>query len=606
MRRIQQVGLLLVLLFLSVSKAGAWEFSLSGVFTWEYYQFSQLGDRGFLGPYNQDKSSVSDEVRLAARNGWLGHEITSPTMLINYDRLATGSDVAANYMYTLFYPKVKVNQALSIQGSYRIGSWNPLNQSDAAFAQLNTSRYLNSQTTGLGSSFSPGYWETWYAQANLPWGSLTIGKTPNTIGLGVIIDSLENTAEAVTLGIPFGPFSIVAQYYPWGPGRPVADAASNYPLPTDRSTAAQPHLAVGLMYNAGKISTETYVEYSNGHKGPESFLYQPGKGSFPAYPVFATDNSQFFGFTNFKYFDGRFFFNTEVGFYQEFFRQNGFALQYLGPPNIPVQNQFPQTRYWELWAGMIECGILAGPAKISFLWAYYPGVDRRGGRLIDRQPTVGNTFNANGGVNMYLPYSLLLGYNYGSGNNSITRSSNHGFISDANTYGVRLDYAVASNLNAYATFLYASRVSQGYGWGWIRPDPATVVNGLPITDPALQYGNSGAARYYGATNGPPIGNLVDPSFCSIGAPNFSDSAPNILERDLGYEIGGGIDWKLIEGYTLTARAAYWQPGGWFKYACVDRRQFHWDYPDANNRWGINPNREIDPIFGVRVAIELAF
>ena len=109
-------------------------------------------------------------VRLAARNGWLGHEITSPTLAINYDRLATGSDVAANYMYTLFYPKVTVNQALSIQGSYRIGSWNPLNQSDAAFGQLNTSRYLNSQTTGLGSSFSPGYWETWYAQAQLALG----------------------------------------------------------------------------------------------------------------------------------------------------------------------------------------------------------------------------------------------------------------------------------------------------------------------------------------------------------------------------------------------------------------------------------------------------
>ena len=83
-------------------------------------------------------------------------------------------------------------------------------------------------------------------------------------------------------------------------------------------------------------------------------------------------------------------------------------------------------------------------------------------------------------------------------------------------------------------------------------------------------------------------------------------APNILERDLGYEIGGGIDWKLIEGYTLTARVAYWKPGGWFKYACVDRRQPNWDNPNANNRWGINPDREIDPIFGTRVSIDVNF
>lgn len=616
----KRVGLLVVLFFLSVSQTGAWEFSLSGAFTWEFYQFSQLGDKGFFGPFNQDNSSVRHTVRLAARNGWLGHEITSPTFYNFWgDRLATGSDVAANYMYTLFYPKLKVNQALSLQGAYRIGAWNPINISDAAYGQLSTSRYLNSQSTGLGTSFSPGYWETWYAEAHLPWGILTIGKAPNTIGFGVIIDSLENTAEAVALAVSFGPFSIIGQYYPWGRGRNVADTASNYPLDTDRSGAAQPHAAAGLMFNARKISSQTWIEYTNGHRGPESLMYYPAKGPpfFPTTPVFATDASQVWGFTNFKYFDGRFFFNTEVGFYQEFFRQNGFA---QNSTTINQGSPLPETRYWELWAGMIECGAASGPAKISFLWAYYPGPDRRGGKLIDRQPTVGSSFTPNGGVNLYLPYSFLLGYNYGSGNNSITRSSNHGYITDASTYGIRLDYAVASNLNAYATFLYANRVSQGYGWGWIRPDPADNFAGGPITDPALQYGNSGAARYGtttilpppvpAATNGPATGNLVDLSFNSGPPYTYGDQgsipAPNILERDLGYEVGGGVDWKLIEGYTLRARAAYWKPGGWFRYACVDRRQSNWDYPSASNRWGINPNREIDPIFGMRVAIEVDF
>jgi hypothetical protein len=104
--------------------------------------------------------------------------------------------------------------------------------------------------------------------------------------------------------------------------------------------------------------------------------------------------------------------------------------------------------------------------------------------------------------------------------------------------------------------------------------------------------------------------MVDLSFNSgspyIYADQANTPAPNILERDLGYEIGGGFDWKRIEGYTLMARAAYWKPGAWFKYACVDRRQPRWDYPDANNRWGINPDREIDPIFGMRVAIQANF
>jgi hypothetical protein len=564
---------------------------LSGWSTWEYYQFSQLGDKGFFGPFNQDNSSVKNLVRLAARNGWLGHEVSSRVIYIG-DDLASGSDVAANYMHTIFVPTVKVNEALSMQGFYRIGSW-LVPSANYSPGRLNSSRYLNSDAPGIGQSFSPGYWQTWKIEANLPWGMLSIGKQPNTIGLGLIIDSLENSTESVTLGVPFGPFTFGAQYYLWGPGR-----AGTYPLKTDRSGAAQPHFAALVKYSAGNITTETYIEYTNGHKGLESELYEPNQPpapepptAFPRGPVFATDASLFFGFTNFKYFNGWFFFNAEVGFHHEVWRQSGRGVvnnrnaPWPAPPapQPPPGYDYlsPQTRYWELWAGIIECGAVAGPAKISFLWAYYPGPDRRGGKLIDRQPTVVPIFSANGGVNLYLPYSLLLGYNYGSGNGSITRSSDHGFITDASTYGARLDYAVAANLNAYATFLYASRVSQGYGWGWIRPDP-----GLNLISPALQYGNNGNPNYNVDV---PNGNLVDLSFY-VGA-------PNILERDLGYEIGGGVDWKLLEGYTLAARVAYWKPGGWFKYACVDRRQPSWDIPSAANRWGINPNRDIDPIFG---------
>ncbi len=570
----------LALFCLLASPAGAWEFSMTGVFTWECYQFSQLGDKGFFGPFNQDNSSVAGKVRLAARNGWLGHEIASRADISTFgDDLASGSDVAANYMYTIFYPMVKVNEALSVQGAYRIGAWNPLSVGEIAYGQLNSSRYLNSQAPGNGQSFSPGYWQTWYVKADLPWGTVMIGKQPNIIGLGLIIDSLENSSESVTLSIPFGPLTFIGGYYFWDPG-----VASDYPLKTDRSGAAQPHFNAVLGYYAGNISSQTYIEYANGHKGPESELYEPAL--LPKSPVvFALDSSSFFVFTNFRYFNGRFFFNAEVGFVHQVYRQNGLALN---------SGDLPQTRYWELWAGMIECGAMAGPAKISFLWAYYPGFDRRAGQLIDRQPTISSIFSPNGGVNLYLPYSLLLGYNYGSGNASISRSSNHGFITDASTYGVRLDYAVAANLNAYATFLYASRVSQGYGWGWIwiRPDPAQ-----PISSPVLQYGISGTPAPTDQVA--PTGNLKDLS--------FRTGAPNILERDLGYEIGGGIDWKLIEGFTLAARVAYWKPGGWFKYACVDRRQPNWDStPTAGNMWGINPNREIDPIFGTRVAIQVDF
>jgi hypothetical protein len=87
---------------------------------------------------------------------------------------------------------------------------------------------------------------------------------------------------------------------------------------------------------------------------------------------------------------------------------------------------------------------------------------------------------------------------------------------------------------------------------------------------------------------------------------FDSGAPNILERSLGYEIGAGFDWKLLEGMSLHGSFAYWQPGDWFKFACVDRTQPGWDIPLAANNYGINPDRSIDPIFGTYISLETYF
>ena len=112
-RRLAWLACLPLCLFLS-SAANAWEFSMSGRSTWEFYQFSQMGDKGFFGPYNQDNSLAKGTVRLAARNGWLGHEVAGRSFYIG-DDLASGSDVAANYLYTIFLPSLKVNESLSMQ-----------------------------------------------------------------------------------------------------------------------------------------------------------------------------------------------------------------------------------------------------------------------------------------------------------------------------------------------------------------------------------------------------------------------------------------------------------------------------------------------------------
>ena len=65
-------------------------------------------------------------------------------------------------------------------------------------------------------------------------------------------------------------------------------------------------------------------------------------------------------------------------------------------------------------------------------------------------------------------------------------------------------------------------------------------------------------------------------------------------------------WKLVEldaqNWTIEARVAYWRPGRWFKHACIDRSVPGWEIPGPGNNWGVNPNREIDPVLGFEVRL----
>ena len=42
---------------------------------------------------------------------------------------------------------------------------------------------------------------------------------------------------------------------------------------------------------------------------------------------------------------------------------------------------------------------------------------------------------------------------------------------------------------------------------------------------------------------------------------------------------------------LKAQVAYWKPGAWFKYACVDRTQPGWNTPNAGNRYRHKPESD---------------
>jgi hypothetical protein len=105
-------------------------------------------------------------------------------------------------------------------------------------------------------------------------------------------------------------------------------------------------------------------------------------------------------------------------------------------------------------------------------------------------------------------------------------------------------------------------------------------------------------------------------------PNF---APNIPNNSLGWELGVGADWKLLEGLTLRMRGAYWKVGDWFKFACIDKAVAnHWsldplpspvivipvpvpgDGAAIGSGWGINPAKSIDPIWMFQSVMSVDF
>ena len=203
-----------------------------------------------------------------------------------------------------------------------------------------------------------------------------------------------------------------------------------------------------------------------------------------------------------------------------------------------------------------------------------------------------------GNCQLFLPYSLLMSYQYGAGLNAVNRNG-EGYMTDANSYGARLDYAVAANLNMYGTFFYADRVSGGWPIGILTP----------VAD-----GTNGGGRVLLLGQGA----VAAAGFAGTPAPQNSlpAGAPNIPDNSLGWEVTLGADWKLLEGLTLRMRGAYWEVGDWFKWACVDKSVASaligtttispistaaGAYTALNSggafgTWAINPTKAIDPIW----------
>ena len=230
------------------------------------------------------------------------------------------------------------------------------------------------------------------------------------------------------------------------------------------------------------------------HIGPEAYL---GANQFLAQNTDIFHGSSFAKFNN-----GRIFFNAELAWLYWTDRFQGRRARDLG------------TDAWQIeqWRGMTEFGCITGPAKITLLYAWQPGPDRRRGILIGKQPAAFvrhptyDRYLSNSSV--FHPYSYVFAYVYGSGLGAYNLTGS-GYIRDASSLAARLDYAVAANLNLFGTGLWVERTSNGYPWGFIGPNDAAF-NGVA--------NNGNISRNFSGASG----------------------SPNIPDRALGYEIDVGF------------------------------------------------------------------
>ncbi len=558
--RLAKYSVLILMLALCVmpDSCCGWEFSVEAEFVWRNWVVSQFGPQGFFGGYDVDNSSAGGNY--ASCNSWVGSTLHD---------LSSSSGASEQNMETNIQPELRINQAMRLRGYYRLG----------AYGDPVGSAYINSMSPGVQVAISEGQWTMWWFSAQTPWGTLLVGKRPFEFGCGLQYNGAEDlTSESLLLVAPAGPFRVGFGFYPWRrqpenafrqdqPNNSFPNPPDNpYYNPGDLSATLSVSPTVFVTYEAGPLSLGVVVEYYRYHRGPESQRLQADRASFPPSDVVSTDGGLFF-----KYFNGRFFFNTELDWVNKTtVFQRSLNGTFLGVPDrADGSGSMFAPRYIEAWRWMVQTGLVTGPVRASLLYAWMPGPDRRHGVLIDRQPY----FYGFANYGVVGPYSRTLGFFYGSGLGLYNFNTN-GYINDATILALRLDYAVAANMNTYVSFLWADRQSpQGYGWGFIRPAPT--------------------------------GSTVE--FLNLATINAANTGvPSIPDSNLGWEVDVGIDWRLLEKWSAKLMVGYWQPGRWFNYACVDKGVANWDNPSPANRFGINPQRVIAPVVGVnfKIVVEL--
>jgi len=200
---------------------------MTGSFNWTYEWYTQRGHKGFLGQYNTDNGITTKAANL---NFWNGGRFDT--------NITTGAQAGWSYFNVEFWPTVRINEAVSLSGKLRLGT----------YGDPRASNYHTQDAPGSNDAFTEGQWTMLWATVRTPLGTFGVGKRPWGFGTGLQYDGADaRSTESLSLIVPYGPFDIGIAFYPYRfAGR---SSIPNYFLEDPLQLAAVPddrpgHLAV--------------------------------------------------------------------------------------------------------------------------------------------------------------------------------------------------------------------------------------------------------------------------------------------------------------------------------------------------------------------------
>jgi len=529
MKRLLVLALAAVLLAAFTAPALAFEFSLKGTYQQRVSYFSRTGDKDLFGLAPLQDVNGANPVGFAGPNRWRSAFSAAPANAIDVDgltqRIVRGGfsmwqcDALMEEMRVELIPTFRVNKAIRVYGHYNIGGIR--NRYAPVVAGVGTNgappfeKWAMMRASRNGDDTAMlGSWDQLRATIQLPWGVISIGNKNFPLGTGATF-SHDAKGDSFLFVIPYGPFRFLPTVW----------------------------VARSILYEANGNANSTTPDHQDKWDifGGCLFTYSNGPVQIgggvvlQAYDLDPGDFRSVLGITPghqdreilvragfMKYNNGRFFANLEYAHMMD--NQHNIGA-------LPA--------YIESWHFFSEAGVVVGPMKIGLVYAVANGpVLNMGGNA--------TTAYAAWAINNQAlePYEFLMFNTYAGGNNQFNGAfivNDEGNMGDAYCYAARIDYACASNLNVYLSYIWAHRLEvAGFRRGGIL---STGANATVVQ--ATAWKNT----YWGAGGSPYVG-----------------------DGFLGYEWNLGVDWKLLEGLTWKNRYSYWQPGEWFDeaYQAVSR------------------------------------